>query len=123
LQSLFPFVHNTENCNLPENVAHIRLPQPAGATLINLETATLIVNALYLGREILVPVALAVQSAAAAGKTDALSMSKFFALDLSDSSLFCVCFVDNPSGAKSTMLYDACARRAGSTDHGGAARH
>jgi hypothetical protein len=27
-------------------------------------------------------------------------MSKFFALDLSDSSLFCVCYVDNPSSAK-----------------------
>jgi predicted PurR-regulated permease PerM len=38
--------------------------------------------------------------AAAAEKADALSMSKFFALDLSDSSLFCVCYVDNPSSAK-----------------------
>ena len=38
--------------------------------------------------------------AAASEKADALSMSKFFALDLSDSSLFCVCYVDNPSNAK-----------------------
>jgi predicted PurR-regulated permease PerM len=45
---------------LTENVAHIRLPQFAGTTLINLGVATLIVNGLYFGREILVPVALAV---------------------------------------------------------------
>jgi predicted PurR-regulated permease PerM len=45
---------------LAENVAPIRLPQLAGTTLINLGVATLIVNALYFGREILVPVALAV---------------------------------------------------------------
>lgn len=38
--------------------------------------------------------------AAAAEKADALSMSKFFTLDLSDSSLFCVCYVDNPSSEK-----------------------
>jgi predicted PurR-regulated permease PerM len=38
--------------------------------------------------------------AAVAEKADALSMSKFFALELSDSSLFCVCYVDNPSSAK-----------------------
>jgi len=38
--------------------------------------------------------------AAAAEKADALSMSKFFALDLSESALFCVCYVDNPSSAK-----------------------
>jgi predicted PurR-regulated permease PerM len=38
--------------------------------------------------------------AAAAENADALSMSKFFTLDLSDSSLFCVCYVDNPSSAK-----------------------
>ena len=43
-----------------ENVAHIGLPQRTGTTLINLGVATLIVNALYFGREILVPVALAV---------------------------------------------------------------
>ncbi|WP_420738200.1 AI-2E family transporter [Bradyrhizobium japonicum] len=45
---------------MAENVAHIRLPQLAGTTLINLGVATLVVNALYFGREILVPVALAV---------------------------------------------------------------
>jgi predicted PurR-regulated permease PerM len=45
---------------LAENVVHIGLPQLAGTTLINLGVATLIVNALYFGREILVPVALAV---------------------------------------------------------------
>jgi predicted PurR-regulated permease PerM len=45
---------------LAENVAHIGLPQLAGTTLINLGVATLVVNALYFGREILVPVALAV---------------------------------------------------------------
>jgi len=45
---------------LTENVAHIRLPQFAGTTLMNLGVATLIVNGLYFGREILVPVALAV---------------------------------------------------------------
>jgi hypothetical protein len=38
--------------------------------------------------------------AAAAEEADALSMSKFFALELSSSSLFCVCYVDNPSSAK-----------------------
>jgi hypothetical protein len=38
--------------------------------------------------------------AAAAEKADALTMSKFFALDLSESSLFCDCYVDNPSSAK-----------------------
>jgi predicted PurR-regulated permease PerM len=45
---------------LAENLAHIGLPQLAGTTLINLGVATLVVNALYFGREILVPVALAV---------------------------------------------------------------
>jgi predicted PurR-regulated permease PerM len=49
-----------ERIELAENVAHIGLPQLAGTTLINLGVATLIVNALYFGREILVPVALAV---------------------------------------------------------------
>jgi predicted PurR-regulated permease PerM len=59
-QPLSPFVRKTENSNLAENVAHIRLPQLAGTTLINLGVATLVVNALYFGREILVPIALAV---------------------------------------------------------------
>ncbi len=38
--------------------------------------------------------------AAAAETADALSLSRFFALDLSNSSLFCLCYVDNPSSAK-----------------------
>jgi hypothetical protein len=38
--------------------------------------------------------------AAAAEKADALSMSKFFTLDLLETSLFCICYVDNPSSAK-----------------------
>ncbi len=37
---------------------------------------------------------------AAAEKADALSMSKFFSLDLADTSLVCVCYVDRPSNAK-----------------------
>jgi predicted PurR-regulated permease PerM len=37
---------------------------------------------------------------AASEKTDALSMSQFFSLDLTDTSLICVCYVARPSGAK-----------------------
>src|ERR1700743_3647360 len=37
---------------------------------------------------------------AVAEKADALSMSKFFSLDLTDTSLVCVCYVDRPSSAK-----------------------
>jgi predicted PurR-regulated permease PerM len=37
---------------------------------------------------------------ASAEKADALSMSKFFSLDLSDTSLICICYVDRPSSAK-----------------------
>jgi predicted PurR-regulated permease PerM len=37
---------------------------------------------------------------AAAEKADALSMSKFFSLDLAGTSLVCVCYVDRPSSAK-----------------------
>jgi predicted PurR-regulated permease PerM len=37
---------------------------------------------------------------AAAEKADALSMSKFFSLDLTDPSIVCVCYVDRPSSAK-----------------------
>jgi predicted PurR-regulated permease PerM len=37
---------------------------------------------------------------AAAEKADALSMSNFFSLDLADTSLVCVCYVDRPSSAK-----------------------
>jgi predicted PurR-regulated permease PerM len=37
---------------------------------------------------------------AVAEKADTLSMSKFFSLDLTDTSLVCVCYVDRPSSAK-----------------------
>jgi hypothetical protein len=37
---------------------------------------------------------------AVAEKADALSMSKFFSLDLTDTSLVCICYVDRPSNAK-----------------------
>jgi predicted PurR-regulated permease PerM len=37
---------------------------------------------------------------AVAEKADTLSMSKFFSLDLADTSLVCVCYVDRPSSAK-----------------------
>jgi predicted PurR-regulated permease PerM len=37
---------------------------------------------------------------AAAEKADALSISKFFSLDLSAASLICICYVDRPSRAK-----------------------
>jgi hypothetical protein len=37
---------------------------------------------------------------AAAEEADALSMSKFFSLDLTDTSIVCVCYVDRPSSAK-----------------------
>jgi predicted PurR-regulated permease PerM len=37
---------------------------------------------------------------ASAEKADALSMSKFFSLDLSDTSLICICYVERPSSAK-----------------------
>jgi len=40
--------------------AQIKLKQPRGTTLINMAVASLIIAALYLGREIFVPVALAV---------------------------------------------------------------
>jgi predicted PurR-regulated permease PerM len=37
---------------------------------------------------------------AVAEKSDALSMSRFFSLDVADTSLVCVCYVDRPSSAK-----------------------
>ena len=43
-----------------ETTAPIKLTQPRGTTLINMAVATLIIAALYFGREIFVPVALAV---------------------------------------------------------------
>lgn len=43
-----------------EKPAQIKLTQPRGTTLINLAVAALIIAALYLGREVFVPVALAV---------------------------------------------------------------
>ncbi|WP_445488507.1 AI-2E family transporter [Rhodopseudomonas sp. RCAM05734] len=42
------------------DIAPIRLPKPPGTALINMAVAALIVTGLYFGREILVPVALAV---------------------------------------------------------------
>jgi predicted PurR-regulated permease PerM len=46
--------------NLPDMPAQIKLTQRRGTTLINLAVAALIIAALYVGREIFVPVALAV---------------------------------------------------------------
>ena len=43
-----------------ETPAQIKLTQPRGATLINMGVAALIIAGLYFGREIFVPVALAV---------------------------------------------------------------
>jgi hypothetical protein len=37
---------------------------------------------------------------ATAEKADALSMSRFFSLDLTDRRLICICYVDRPSNAK-----------------------
>jgi hypothetical protein len=37
---------------------------------------------------------------ATAEEADALSMSKFFSFDMTDTSLACVCYVDQPSAAK-----------------------
>jgi predicted PurR-regulated permease PerM len=37
---------------------------------------------------------------AVAEKTDSLSMSRFFSLDLADTSLVCICYVERPSGAR-----------------------
>ena len=45
---------------MPEMPAQIRLKQPRGTTLINMAVAALVIAALYVGREIFVPVALAV---------------------------------------------------------------
>jgi hypothetical protein len=46
--------------NMVETTVPIKLTQPRGTTLINMAVAALIITALYLGREIFVPVALAV---------------------------------------------------------------
>jgi predicted PurR-regulated permease PerM len=45
---------------LPDTIAPIRLKLPPGTALINLAVAALIITGLYFGREVLVPVALAV---------------------------------------------------------------
>lgn len=45
---------------MPEVPAQIRLKQPRGTTLINMAVAALVIAVLYVGREIFVPVALAV---------------------------------------------------------------
>ena len=49
---------------------------------------------------------------AVAEKSDALSMSRFFSLDLADTSLVCVCYVDRPSSAKTNMPFGGSPKRA-----------
>jgi predicted PurR-regulated permease PerM len=49
---------------------------------------------------------------AVAEKADALSMSKFFSLDLADTSLACVCYVDRPSNAKIQYAFGGSPKRA-----------
>ena len=50
---------------------------------------------------------------AAAEKVDALSISKFFALDLSAASIICICYVDRPSSAKIHYAVRRLAKKAG----------
>ena len=50
---------------------------------------------------------------AAAEKADALSISKFFSLDLSAASLICICYVDRPSSAKIHYAVRRLAKKAG----------
>jgi predicted PurR-regulated permease PerM len=50
---------------------------------------------------------------AVAEKADALSMSKFFSLDLADTSLVCVCYVDRPSNAKIQYAVRRLAKKSG----------
>lgn len=52
---------------------------------------------------------------AVAEKTDSLSMSRFFSLDLADTSLVCICYVERPSSAK--IQY--AVRRLGKKNPGG----
>jgi hypothetical protein len=53
---------------------------------------------------------------AIAEKADALSMSKFFSLDLADTSLVCVCYVDRPSNAKIQYAVRRLAKKTSSAD-------
>jgi predicted PurR-regulated permease PerM len=53
---------------------------------------------------------------AIAEKADALSMSKFFSLDLADTSLVCVCYVDRPSNAKIQYAVRRLAKKTGSAE-------
>jgi predicted PurR-regulated permease PerM len=53
---------------------------------------------------------------AMAEKADALSMSKFFSLDLADTSLVCVCYVDRPSNAKIQYAVRRLAKKTSSAD-------
>jgi predicted PurR-regulated permease PerM len=50
---------------------------------------------------------------AAAEPADALSISKFFALDLSEVALICICYVDRPSRAKLHYAVRRLAKKAG----------
>ncbi|MGC2808885.1 MAG: AI-2E family transporter [Bradyrhizobium sp.] len=52
---------------------------------------------------------------AAAERADALSISKFFSLDLSTASLICVCYVDRPSSAKIHYAVRRLAKKAAGT--------
>jgi predicted PurR-regulated permease PerM len=53
---------------------------------------------------------------AVAENADALSMSKFFALDLADTSLVCVCYVERPSNAKIQYAVRRLAKKTSSAD-------
>ena len=48
-----------------------------------------------------------------AEKADALSISKFFSLDLSAASIICICYVDRPSSAKIHYAVRRLAKKAG----------
>lgn len=52
---------------------------------------------------------------AAAERADALSISKFFSLDLSTASLICICYVDRPSSAKIHYAVRRLAKKAAGT--------
>ena len=40
---------------------------------------------------------------ASAERADAMSVSRFFSLDLADTELVCICYVDRPSNAKTSL--------------------
>ena len=54
---------------------------------------------------------------AVAEKADALSMSKFFSLDLADTLLVCVCYIDRPSSAKIQYAVRRLAKKSSSARH------